>query len=82
MWLAAYAEGVAMGWVSFYKKSDVRETLHMPLHIEPVALISLGFTDNYPQAPFLEKENWEKRVQINDLIHYDNWTSSKHNLFK
>jgi 5,6-dimethylbenzimidazole synthase len=79
MWLAAYAEGVAMGWVSFYKKSDVREILHMPPHIEPVALISLGFTDNYPQAPILEKENWEKRVQINDLIHYDNWTSSEHN---
>jgi 5,6-dimethylbenzimidazole synthase len=23
MWLASYAEGIAMGWVSFYKKADV-----------------------------------------------------------
>jgi 5,6-dimethylbenzimidazole synthase len=62
-----------MGWVSFYKKSDVREILNIPPHIEPVALISLGYTDNYPQVPILEKENWEKRLQINKLIHYDNW---------
>lgn len=73
MWLAAYAEGVAMGWVSFYKKTDVRKILSIPPHIEPVALISLGYTDNYPQMPILEKENWEKRVEINNLIHYDNW---------
>jgi 5,6-dimethylbenzimidazole synthase len=54
MWLASYAEGIAMGWVSFYKKADVREILNIPPHIEPIAPISLGFTDNYPALPILE----------------------------
>jgi hypothetical protein len=48
---------------------------YIPPHIEPVALISLAFTDNYPKTPILEKENWEKRIQINNLIHHDNWNS-------
>ena len=31
MWLAAYAEELAMGWVSFYKKADVRTILEYSL---------------------------------------------------
>ncbi|WP_373228665.1 5,6-dimethylbenzimidazole synthase [Cohnella sp.] len=73
MWLAAYAEGIAMGWVSFYKKPDVREILDIPPHIDPIALISLGYTDQYPTMPILEKENWEKRLSLNSLIHHDSW---------
>jgi len=80
MWLAAYAEGLAMGWVSFYKKQDVRQILNIPPHIEPVALLSLGFTDNYPDAPILEKENWEKRLQLDNLIHHDHWNNTSGSL--
>jgi len=73
MWLAACVEGVAMGWVSFYKKSDVREILNIPYHIDPIALISIGYTDDYPDKPILEKENWAKRTQLADLIFKDTW---------
>ncbi|WP_019122697.1 5,6-dimethylbenzimidazole synthase [Brevibacillus massiliensis] len=76
MWLAAYAEGIAMGWVSFYKKHDVREILSIPPHIEPVALLSLGYTDHYPDAPLLEQANWEKRLQVRDLVRHDNWNDA------
>ena len=59
MWLAACAEGLAMGWVSFYKKNDVRDVLDIPPHIDPIALISLGYTDDYPDKPILETAGWE-----------------------
>ena len=73
MWLAACAEGLAMGWVSFYKKNDIRDILDIPPHVEPVALMSLGYTDQYPDRPILELANWEKRRTMDDLIYKDKW---------
>ncbi|SDN36494.1 cob(II)yrinic acid a,c-diamide reductase [Fictibacillus solisalsi] len=73
MWLASCAEGLAMGWVSFYKKADIRDILHIPPHIEPVALLSLGYTNDYPKKPILEAENWESRKELDSLIYTDRW---------
>lgn len=73
MWLAACAEGLAMGWVSFYKKNDIRDILEIPPHVEPVALMSIGYTDQYPDKPILETANWEKRRSMDDLIFKDKW---------
>lgn len=73
MWLASCAEGIAMGWVSFYKKNDVRDILGIPPHIEPVALLSLGYTEQYPEAPILETEKWEKRLDLDTLIYHNQW---------
>ncbi|USK61616.1 5,6-dimethylbenzimidazole synthase [Peribacillus asahii] len=73
MWLAAYAEGLAMGWVSFYKKADVRTILGIPYHVDPVALLSVGYTENYPDRPLLEIYNWEKRQQLDGMIFEGEW---------
>lgn len=51
MWLAASAEGVAMGWVSMYRREDVREVLGIPDHVNPVALLTVGFTPYFPEIP-------------------------------
>ncbi|KAB7706269.1 5,6-dimethylbenzimidazole synthase [Bacillus aerolatus] len=75
MWLAACSEGLAMGWVSFYKKNDIRDILDIPPHIDPIALMSIGYTDQYPEKPLLELANWEKRRSLNDLIFQNKWES-------
>lgn len=76
MWLAACAEGLALGWVSFYKKNDVRDILNIPPHIDPVALLSVGYTEHYPSKPILETANWEKRRALQDLIYHEHWDSA------
>ncbi|MGG1571931.1 5,6-dimethylbenzimidazole synthase [Fictibacillus sp. NRS-1165] len=73
MWLASCAEGLAMGWVSFYKKADVREILEIPPHVEPVALLSIGYTDEYPKQPILATARWEKKREIENLVSYNKW---------
>lgn len=80
MWLAAYAEGLAMGWVSFYKKPDIRRILNIPLHIDPTALISIGYTDDYPQRPLLEEYKWDKRRALEGLIFEKQWGQLPENL--
>lgn len=76
MWLAACVEGLAMGWVSFYKKQDVRDILDIPPHIDPVALLTIGYTDDYPDKPILELSNWEERKKLESLIFKDKWYKS------
>jgi 5,6-dimethylbenzimidazole synthase len=77
MWLAACAEGLAMGWVSFYKKNDVRDILCIPPHIDPIALMSVGYTDQYPSAPILETTGWAKRNNLDDLIFFNTWNNKE-----
>ena len=62
-----------MGWVSFYKKNDVRDILQIPPHIDPVALISIGYTNEYPSSPILEQVKWEKRRSLQQLIFHETW---------
>lgn len=73
MWLASCAEGLALGWVSFYKKNDVRDILSIPPHVDPVALLSIGYTEDYPSSPILEEAKWEKRRELDGLIFEDTW---------
>lgn len=73
MWLAACAEGLALGWVSFYKKNDVRDILNIPPHVDPIALLSIGYTDDYPNQPILEAAGWEKRLSLESLVFYNKW---------
>ncbi|WP_426450121.1 5,6-dimethylbenzimidazole synthase [Paenibacillus sp. S-38] len=73
LWLASCAEGLAMGWVSFYKRNDVRDILEIPPHIDPVALLSLGYTDQYPSAPILETSGWAKRRSLEGLVFQEKW---------
>ncbi|WP_243239763.1 5,6-dimethylbenzimidazole synthase [Sulfobacillus harzensis] len=73
MWLAARAEGVAVGWVSMYRKEDVREVLGIPDHVDPVALLTLGFTPHFPDIPVLERVGWRKRLDLTTLVYEERW---------
>ncbi len=73
LWLAAHAEGLSAGWVSFYKKADIRQILEIPPHIDPVALISIGYPYDYPEKPLLEKIGWGSRYPLENLLFSETW---------
>jgi nicotinate-nucleotide--dimethylbenzimidazole phosphoribosyltransferase len=73
MWLAARAEGVAMGWVSIYQKRHVQEILNIPAHVEPVALLTVGYTPHFPDIPVLERVGWGKRLDLDTLVYQERW---------
>lgn len=73
MWLAARAEGVALGWVSIYQKQDIREILQIPNEVDPVALLTLGYTPYFPEIPVLERVGWGKRLRLETLIYENEW---------
>ncbi|GAX90704.1 nicotinate-nucleotide--dimethylbenzimidazole phosphoribosyltransferase [Effusibacillus lacus] len=73
LWLAARAEGLGVGWVSFYKKQDVRRILNIPPHIDPVGLLSIGYTHQFHEQPVLETAGWGRRYELDELIFTDQW---------
>jgi 5,6-dimethylbenzimidazole synthase len=73
LWLASTAEGMGMGWVSFYREAFLRELLRMPSTIRPVAWLCLGPVSHLETVPDLERHGWRDRVPLTAALHYDRW---------
>ena len=73
LWLAARAEGVGVGWVSFLYPSEVREVLDIPPHVKPVAYLCIGYPEEFPDEPTLQKEGWRDRIDLEELVHHEGW---------
>lgn len=73
MWLAARTENIALGWVSIYQKPDVQEILRIPPHVTPAGLLTLGYTDEWPQQPILQTSGWRARVPFTEVLYRNHW---------
>ncbi len=73
LWLAARAEGVGVGWVSFYREDDVRALLGLPANVVPVAWLCVGYPDERPERPGLEASGWDRRQSLDAHVFSDRW---------
>ncbi|MBA8826819.1 5,6-dimethylbenzimidazole synthase [Saccharopolyspora lacisalsi] len=69
LWLAATAEGLGVGWVSFYREDFLRRLLDIPSQVRPVAWLCLGPVRSLAETPDLERHGWRKRLQLDDVVH-------------
>jgi nicotinate-nucleotide--dimethylbenzimidazole phosphoribosyltransferase len=72
-WLAARAEGLGVGWVSFYVPDDLRALLDIPSRVDPIAYLCVGWPDERPQRPGLEAAGWASRLALDDVVMEDRW---------
>jgi nicotinate-nucleotide--dimethylbenzimidazole phosphoribosyltransferase len=75
LWLAARAEGLGVGWVSFYREDDLRAVLGIPGGVDPVAYLCLGWPDERPDRPGLEAAGWSARMALGDVVMEERWRS-------
>jgi 5,6-dimethylbenzimidazole synthase len=73
LWLATTAEGLGMGWVSFYKEQFVRELLGVPDDIRPVAWLCIGPVTHLETTPDLERHGWRQRLPLHEVLHFETW---------
>jgi 5,6-dimethylbenzimidazole synthase len=71
LWLAATAENLGVGWVSFYREDFLRELLGIPPHVRPVAWLCLGPVSGLHDTPDLERAGWRERLPLADVLHED-----------
>ncbi|MFG2049457.1 5,6-dimethylbenzimidazole synthase [Micromonospora sp. NPDC048935] len=74
LWLAATAEQLGVGWVSFYREPFLRDLLGIPAAVRPVAWLCLGPVTHLEQTPDLERHGWRQRRPVSSVIHHNRWT--------
>ncbi|WP_159023769.1 5,6-dimethylbenzimidazole synthase [Formosa sp. L2A11] len=68
MWLMARALDVGLGWVSILDPSKIKTILNAPDDRQLIGYLCLGHVDEFYENPELERLQWEKRKNINDVV--------------
>jgi 5,6-dimethylbenzimidazole synthase len=71
LWLAATAEDIGVGWVSFYREQFLRDLLAIPPRVRPVAWLCLGPVTHLEDVPDLERHGWRQRRPLADAVHHE-----------
>ncbi|MFB8242568.1 nicotinate-nucleotide--dimethylbenzimidazole phosphoribosyltransferase [Kitasatospora purpeofusca] len=73
LWLAARAEGLGVGWVSFFDEEELVRELGLPDHLEVVAYLCVGFVDVFPDEPELQQQGWAKKRPLSWVVHEEQY---------
>jgi len=73
LWLAATAERLGVGWVSFYREDFLRNLLGVPAGVRPVAWLCLGPVSHLAEVPDLERHRWRSRRPLHLARHDERW---------
>jgi len=73
LWLAARVEGLGVGWVSIVDPDDLRALLEIPERLAIVAYLCIGHVATFAPGPDLERDRWETRVPLGDVVDYDKY---------
>lgn len=73
MWLAARAEGLGLGWVTLFQPDELGSLLGLPDGVVTLGWLCLGWPDERPPAPGLERAGWSRRAPLSDVVLRDRW---------
>jgi len=72
LWLAARAENLGMGWVSFFDPVQLAVLLGCPEGAKPIALLCLGPVAEFYKEPMLESTGWRAAKPLHEFV-FDNY---------
>jgi len=73
IWLAARAEGIGMGWVSFFDPPKLARLLKMPEGAKPIAVLCLGYVNSFYKSPMLVEEGWKTEKPLSEMLMENTW---------
>ena len=73
LWLAATAEGLGVGWVSFYREEFLQHLLGIPGRVRPVAWLCVGPVSRVQEVPDLERHGWRQRRPLEASVHHERY---------
>ncbi|MFH1869588.1 MAG: 5,6-dimethylbenzimidazole synthase [Pseudomonadota bacterium] len=73
MWLLARAEGVGLGWVSFFDPDSLAALLGIPAGARPVAILCIGWVPAFYPRPMFEDAGWGARLPLKDVLFENTW---------
>ena len=76
LWLSARAEGLGMGWVTLFDPAALAGLLGIPDGVVTLGWLCLGWPDERPPAPGLERAGWSRRQPLSDVLLTDRWSET------
>ncbi len=73
LWLTARAEGLGVGWVSFYEPSELGVLLGIPEYALPIAYLCLGYVESFDKEPELSLKGWATPRPLEWAVHVGSW---------
>ena len=73
LWLAARAEGLGVGWVSFFDERELAAALELPAHLDVVAYLCVGHVEAFPPGPELALSGWARQRPLAGAVHDGRW---------
>ena len=60
--------GLSSCWLTYFEPTVIRKEFHIPVHLEPVAIIALGYADTVKSSPDRHSKD---RKAVNDFVYYE-----------
>ena len=76
LWLSARAEGLGLGWVTLFQPADLAELVGLPAGVQTLGWLCIGWPDERPPSPGLQRAGWSKRMPLADVVFTDRWHES------
>ena len=76
LWLAARAEGLGMGWVTLFQPDALGRLLGLPDGVVSLGWMCLGWPDERPPDPGLERAGWSRRRPLSEVVLTDRWSET------
>ncbi|MGW1743514.1 5,6-dimethylbenzimidazole synthase [Nocardia sp. NPDC001965] len=76
LWLAATAERIGVGWVSFYDEPFLADLIELPIGVRPVAWLCIGPVTEFRTVPDLERFGWRERRPLSAAVHRERYSGA------
>ncbi|HEY2044333.1 MAG TPA: 5,6-dimethylbenzimidazole synthase [Jatrophihabitans sp.] len=73
IWLAARAVGLGLGWVTLFEPDELADLVGIPDGVETLGWLCLGWPDERPPEPGLQRAGWSSRLDLDSVILRERW---------
>lgn len=77
MWLTARAHGLGMGWVTLFEPDELADLLALPDGVVTLGWLCLGWPDERPPSPGLERAAWSRRAPLEEVVVRERWPADE-----
>ena len=77
LWLTARAEGLGVGWVTLFDPAELAALVGAPEGVATLGWLCLGWPDERPPSPGLERRGWSVRLPLEQLVLRDRWPAGE-----
>ncbi|WP_242612747.1 5,6-dimethylbenzimidazole synthase [Janibacter limosus] len=77
MWLTARAHGLGMGWVTLFDPDELADLLGLPEGVVTLGWLCLGWPDERPPSPGLERAAWSRKTPLEQVVIRDRWPADE-----